>query len=509
MQSLSKSDEQQLLDGVKQAVDLVDHKDMSPNDALQKVAKEMNYSPGFLKAACNAFNNGRQLAQWQANDNVLDKLASFPLANYDEIHDAIWGGSEEKVAQDNGFFMPKFASYEDEARQQLLDMDISSFEKSASEREPNQMEEDYQGELRVKTAFNRLEWERRQVEEARREKVAAEDKLNLKVHLLESYFKKFAYDRLPLAQVENAAAAYYGKPGAALMGYVASRFPAEKRASDHQATWSGFNQPVNRTAEPYTLIADCIKQAEVHNQMSTRLADAEAQLEEAEKSAASFSHPQSSSTSGSQPILTPSLIEEAGEKQANIFGGLAGGVGLGLAKNLTDDEEVASKRQVESQIAELDSPEHLNELRKIRAQTALTQMMSDPENPLSEYDPEDVMLAYNELVQLTPRIADQPGAFGPLLKKRIMGNTEPFEVAEQIKMEEGLSKTQPTPVEKEPVEGGPDMVQRLHESATAAAEKADTGSMRPLLEKIEQTISGPSKEKSQTDLMKNEASILS
>ena len=72
MQSLSKSDEQQLLDGVKQAVDLVDNQDMSPNDALQKVAKELGYSPGFVKAACNAFNNGRQLAQWDANDDVLE-----------------------------------------------------------------------------------------------------------------------------------------------------------------------------------------------------------------------------------------------------------------------------------------------------------------------------------------------------------------------------------------------------------------------------------------------------
>ena len=59
MQSLSKSDEQQLLDGVKKAVDLVDNRDMSPNEALQKVAQETSdYSPGFVKAACNAFNNG-------------------------------------------------------------------------------------------------------------------------------------------------------------------------------------------------------------------------------------------------------------------------------------------------------------------------------------------------------------------------------------------------------------------------------------------------------------------
>ena len=67
MQSLSKSDEQQLLDGVKMAVSLVDDQGLSPNAALQKVAEELHYSPGFLKAACNAFNTGRQLAQWNAN----------------------------------------------------------------------------------------------------------------------------------------------------------------------------------------------------------------------------------------------------------------------------------------------------------------------------------------------------------------------------------------------------------------------------------------------------------
>ena len=74
MQSLSKSDEQRLLDGVKTAVDLVDNQSFSPNDAIQKVAEQLHYSPGFLKSACNAFNTGRQLAQWNSNESVLDKL---------------------------------------------------------------------------------------------------------------------------------------------------------------------------------------------------------------------------------------------------------------------------------------------------------------------------------------------------------------------------------------------------------------------------------------------------
>ncbi len=433
MQSLSKSDEQQLLDGVKKAVDLVDNRDFTPNDALQKVAEELNYSPGFVKAACNAFNNGRQLAQWNANDNVLDKLASFPLANYDEVHHAIWGKEQEKAASVSQF-MPKFASYEDQARQELLNMDLGTFEKSASAEEPSQLVQDYEGELRVKLAFNKLDFESRQLEESRRLKVAAEDKLNLKVHLLESYFKKFAYDRLSLAQVENAAAVYYGKPGAALMSYVASRFPSEKRASDHQSTWSGFNQPVDRNAEPYTLIAECIKQAQVHNQMNYWLTEAEEKLAEAKEKTASFTRPQSSSKSGSQPILTPSLIEEAGEKQANVLGekqanvlgekqanllgGMAGGMGLGLTRAIGDDSD-AGREAVEGQIAELDDPSHLAELRKIRAKTALTQMMSDPESPISEYDPAEVMQAYNEIVQLSPRLADQPSALAPLLNRKL------------------------------------------------------------------------------------------
>jgi hypothetical protein len=49
------------------------------------------------------------------------------------------------------------------------------------------------------------------------------------------------------------------------------------------------------------------------------------------------------------------------------------------------------------------------------------------------------------MVQLAPRLADQPAAVGPLLSKRLAGNTEPFEVGETLKLEDSLKKTQPTP----------------------------------------------------------------
>jgi hypothetical protein len=425
MENLSRQDEELLMAGVKKAVDLVDNRELSPNDAMHKVAQELSFTPGFLKAACNAFNTGRQLAQWEANTSVLDKLANFPLADYDTVHNQLWGSSKEKVAHVSTA-KPKFRTYADKSS--LLKADLGITEKVAS------FDPVYQQDVNIKKAFDGKDYQQRLVQDANREKVASEDLLNYKLHLLVSYFQKSAYDRLPLAQVEHAAGVYYGAPGSALMRYVASRFPNEKKASDHKPTWAGFQAPVNRTAAPYVLIDDCIAQAE-------KLAAAEDKLAKQIVVAAKATKVADDLYAKLKPETT---------KQANlssIIGGVAGGFGMGAAKNLGESVAQGGQSALESEIQNLDSPDHLNELRKIRAQTALTQMMSDPENPVSEYEPDQVLNAYNELVQLSPRLADQPSALGPLLRKRLMGNIEPFELGETLKLEEGLRRTQSNPTQ--------------------------------------------------------------
>jgi hypothetical protein len=421
MERLSSRDEELLLAGVKKAVDLVDNHSYSPNDALFKIAKDLGYTPGFLKAACSAFNTGRQLAQWESNSSVLDKLADFPLADYSTLHDRIWGTTKEKVASCDS--PVKFRSYKDYQASSLLNLELSTREKVASvvESEP---------ELTVKRAFDNKDYQTRLLEVAKQEKFAAENLLNYNLHLLVSYFQKSAYDRLPLAQVEHAAGIYFGKPGAELLNYVASQFPSEKRASDHKSTWSGFHAEVKRNAEPYTLIEVCIKQAAALAVAESKLTAAITAARKAEKAANDLY----------AKISPPVTQKEA--NLGNILGGVAGGFGMGAAKNLGESVAEGGQSALENEIKNLDSPEHLNELRKIRAQTALTQMMSDPENPISEYDPDQVLSAYNDLVQLSPRIADQPAAIGPLLRKRLMGNVEPFELAETLKLEEGLKRTQ-------------------------------------------------------------------
>lgn len=441
MQNLSKSDEQKLLDGVKKAVDLVDNGGLSPNEAMKKVAEEMQYSPGFLKAACNAFNNGRQLAQWNANDSILDKLASFPLADYEEVHKNMWGDTKEKSASFS-YVKPPIASYDAEFKKQLLSMPLSSLEKAASD-DLHPMAADELADRASKKAYSSFEFARRVNEEARRVKSAANAELEVRINTLSNYFKKFAHDRLPFAEVENAVAVYYGEAGKALMSHIAADFPREKRASDYKPNWSGFAKPADRNQEPYILVAACIKQAEVLHRATENLEAADRELRTAKECVASFSQPRFATQNGSQSILTPSLIEDgSGQKSASLLGGLAFGAGGGVAKSIADAASQNSAKQLEEQVRELESPEHLNELRKIRAQTVLTQLLSDPESPLSKYDPEEVLTTYNDLVQFSPRLADQPSAIAPLLNKRLMGNTEPFEIGEQLKLEQGLKSVQ-------------------------------------------------------------------
>lgn len=443
MQSLSKSDEQKLLDGVKQAVDLVDNAGLSPNAALKKVAEDFQYSPGFLKAACNAFNNGRQLAQWDANDSILDKLASFPLADFDTIKSDIWKEDNEKSAS-YSMNNPRFTSYDDVSRQDLLNMDLSSFEKAANDDLHPLAAEELAAD-KVAAAYSKFEYAKRAAEEARRVRRDANEKLNLKIAEIDNYFRKFAQDRMSFAVVDKAVSTYYGDAGKALMDHLYSGpITHEKRASGYKASWEGFSRPVDRNKEPFTLVAACIKQAEFLHRSTDALQAAEGNLKEAESNLNSFYLAQLKESSSSQPTLTPSLLGESVEKQSSIFAGLAGGAGMGFAKNIAEAVSSETPKKLENQIQELDSPEHLNELRKIRAQTVLTQLMSDPESPLSEQDPEEVLAAYNELVQMSPRLADQPGALSPLLNKKLMGNTEPFEVGEQLKLEKGLKDVQDT-----------------------------------------------------------------
>ena len=127
----------------------------------------------------------------------------------------------------------------------------------------------------------------------------------------------------------------------------------------------------------------------------------------------------------------------AEEKEARLVPAML--VGDRLSKSVGSDD--AAEREISKVEAKLNAPDHSDELRRIRAQVMLAEMMGDSENPISEYPPEEVMARYNELAQLAPRISEQSAAMQPLLAKRLAGQTEPFEIKEISDIEKGLKDT--------------------------------------------------------------------
>jgi hypothetical protein len=442
MANLTSSDEHKLLEGVKQAVHYVDENGMSPNEALTKMAKDMSLTPGFVRAAVSAFNNGRQVSQWRANSSVLDKLAAFPLADYDEIHRDIWGGTE-KEANDKYVSLgdeihsdyqkaPQWAKEDDLSKLATMDLGL---EKAAEDEEIPDYIQDHENSKKVHAVWNSYDHAKRAQEDARVKESAAKDVLTMRLALFTNYLQKFARDRLPFDVIEEAAQSYYGTRGTALMDILAERFPDEKRAADTKRYW---DKPLSRDAEPFTFMHNAIKAAADLNEASGVLAMAKQAREEAKGALLPFVPAPSQPKSEKDTTFSISLIDGGdGEKEARLLPAML--VADKAQRSLGSDDILAE--EISSMENKLNAPEHSDELRSIRAQVMLAEMMGDPDNPISEYPPEEVMARYNELAQLAPRVSEQSAAMQPLLAKRLAGQTEPFEIKEISDIEKGLKDT--------------------------------------------------------------------
>ncbi len=450
MQTLSQTEEQKLIDGIKTAVDLVDNKGMSPTDALIKVAKDSEFTPGGVRAAVSAFNNGRQVAQFRANDNALDKLAEFPLADYDKVHDAIWGGEAEKQAEDLSMFDQGWF-IQSRSQHSLLNSDLGGLIKAAAEievdgdveieietGEETEEEKKEASDRRARKAYHGYLDSRRSMEESRTKYAHAQDVLNTRVRILKNYFKKMAMDRMPFSVVEDAVGAYWGQAGRTLMDHVHEAVPHEKRAADTRIYWS---KGIDLESPPFTFVGACVDAAQNVNLTKKAYDEKQAELKQAEETLRPFVRqtPQSK-----PPPLTCDLFSGTPPIEKQAIGGMIGGAAVATGTREMLQKALGKegrKELVEDEWLKLEDPDHENELRKIRVQAMLSKMMADSSNPISGYDPEEVLGAFNDISQMSPRVAEQPAALQPILAKRLAGQVEPFEVKEVADTEKALKES--------------------------------------------------------------------
>lgn len=439
--TISDTEEEDLVDATKLAVDQV-AAGKTPNEAIEKIARDKGYGAGRIRLISHAYNTGQQLSQWRGDGGILNKLASYALADAEHIIGRIY--TAEKKAAD--VISPEYSLPPDWIPQQVR----QEFEKAASAlpvqvvpppNPPDPM-------VALHKRYNAAQRTKLAAEELSRQASASADKVRTAVAGLVGYFRKAAYDRLPFETVEAAAHTYFGEGVPKLMDmvYDQARMKAlhEKRATTATPL---LKQALDLTAAPFSLIKFAMDEAANCN----RLRQAQGQSEKtASDTKEAVTRPfvaagaASSADSGPWSPAASALFEKAAN---GIMGAPAMGAALGTMLGRTVGTMPQPKDDmVEDAWMDLEDPEHQNELRRIRAHTMLNQLLTDPEEPIAAHGPEKVMRAYNEIAQASPRVAENIATLRPILRKRLEGHPETFETKEMVDLEKGIAGARnPTP----------------------------------------------------------------
>ena len=96
---LSQADEQRLLRNVQHLSDALDgSSDLTATDVAEKIAAEHGYGPDMIRLLCRSYNTGATLYQREASKGILDKHASFDLADAETVIERLYSSNTGKRA---------------------------------------------------------------------------------------------------------------------------------------------------------------------------------------------------------------------------------------------------------------------------------------------------------------------------------------------------------------------------------------------------------------------------
>jgi len=462
MRTLSKDAEEKIIAAVKRAVALVDRDGMTPDDAIEKVAREEKWTPHLIRFASYAYNTGRQTAQRQLASSARDKFASFPIVDPEKVISRIW--PDKVKSGEDELFLKASSEYErppawisekeyDALRARTMTKKAAA-QPAAAPQEPPLPQQAYSEYCRLKRA----------AEEARSRASAAYDRLLGSMGRLTEYFQRDLRDRLPVDHVKAAAEARHGQAVKHMFAYVGKK--AETTEKPPLLEWQS-----NR--EPWSLIDECVaaaadvatwrsKQAEYVTKAEAVVYCHMLPFVGARKIVKSGSvlipeEPVSYYDDANLPLFVGQLprvtVQQKKAQSAvplrtetpapqNILVGAAKEAGLpfsDVAQKTVERIEEGADDAAKSMQKKLLDPMHEASMRKIRTQALLTQMLSD--EVIGSYAPAEVLKAYNEIQSLAPRLSEQPLALRALLRRRLQGGLEPFEAKELVDAERKFMQT--------------------------------------------------------------------
>lgn len=442
MKKLDKQAEDRLLAAIEKTAALVND-GVDPNEAIAKSAQDGGIPPGHINLMVHAYNTGRTTRQRQDGHDPLDKAANFQIASAERVLELLYpskvksaAARQRETAVSLEYAVPPTGLLARRARRETLKQ-AQSIDWKKWAHDGVQVEASDPGPLpscpaeTMKRAYCEAERLQREVNEARRLEAAAMDKM---AHVFMELTEQFRRPGAPsLATAREHAGLLHGAKGQQLIDELAVVTPGiAKLACQKQARVSNYSTE-RADGEIYGLISEFLDSLDEYRMR--KQAHVETLRRNAEKAEALLrpfapGRPQSVLGEGSSR-----------EKAANM--GLQTLLGASAIKNLMPESRSSAAENV---LADLHDPAHEAALKNIRTRAMLQDLMtSDP--VISSHDPAETMGAFNDIVQSSPRSADQRLVMQSLLRKQLeQGALDPFDVELMLGLEEKQKKINaPTP----------------------------------------------------------------
>lgn len=433
---ISRQETQLLEQAVEQVVEQMSDHGLDVHTAMAKVAEELNVPRGHIPVLTRCFNISCSNQTRKQGRDVFERSQNHELADPEKVYQLMAGPREPKKEAQEPDIDPAYLVPPEPVR---------PLRKSALAESPGHEPDPVQQLHRQYQEAERLEAQAR----------TAEVTLSASLARLEDGFSKLAnwlyeHPDVPLPALSRTCELGIGEAAPKVFGQIYEHYPVLKKRAALEIGLDTM-MPLRPQAEPFLSVRNCLRLADSALQSQEKLALARQAVKTARERISrpllqrtgpdnlGIGHCRREPAAPEQP--TPTADDERHKAAGLFWGTLAGAGGTAFGRSMAAGAPGAkTKEQLEEKAYQkLIDPEHESRLRAIHAETMLNDLLANDE-VIRGYDPQEVAGHFNELVQLAPRAATQQGAMRSLIRRRLNGPLDQFELDSLLKLETNLRR---------------------------------------------------------------------
>lgn len=403
---LNFHDEKRLLNALEDLQALsADSNTLSLHEAAVKVAQDHKLSASETQLICSAYNNGKQLDQFfsEEDSGILGRLRPFEILDHEKVYS---DAARVKSSSDVPWSEPIMEL------SQPTRTTVKEASAAPKTSPPRPVFPEWKREDRV---LSRLATLRRLRSSVRTEVSNARNKISQALEKLASYFQRPRYSRLSVRDAAIVCVNRFGPSVGPLFRSLAVKFPEEVDGKSIKVA-----STVRPTDDIFSYVSQCLTCAKDLADCLKKAAELDRSIDELEKKCFLKISQRVDHVKQAEDIIdyTEEFVQRA----------------LGHPVRTRSDA-------VRDYLRDLENVGHEKDMREVRVKAVLAEMMTDPDDVISSYPPEKVLQAYNDIVAVSPRIADKPTILRSVLRRYLTGNMEVFEAKELAEIEKALSQT--------------------------------------------------------------------